>query len=105
MGQIASNVRCFLAALGCFHWQARAQEALAYELVLPVLEYRFGPFAPVGIPRWNGYIDYLTLLNERDGGINGVKIKIVRCETGYDTTRSIECYEKLKKDALVFQPG
>jgi branched-chain amino acid transport system substrate-binding protein len=80
-------------------------QAQADELVLPVLEYRLGPYASVGIPRWNGYIDYLTLLNERDGGINGVKIKIVRCETGYDTGRSIECYEKLKKDALVFLPG
>jgi branched-chain amino acid transport system substrate-binding protein len=95
----------FLAVFACFFSQGGIRQAQAHELVLPVLEYRLGPFAPVGIPRWNGYIDYLTLLNERDGGINGVKIRIVRCETGYDTNRSIECYEKLKKEALIFLPG
>jgi branched-chain amino acid transport system substrate-binding protein len=95
---------CFVTAMSAFILLLGIQ-AQAYELVLPVLEYRAGPYASVGIPRWNGYIDYLTLLNERDGGINGVKIKIVRCETGYDTNRSIECYEKLKNDALVFLPG
>jgi branched-chain amino acid transport system substrate-binding protein len=105
MGLITSNAHYILALFACFFWQGASLRAQAYELVLPVLEYRSGPFSPVGIPRWNGYIDYLTLLNERDGGINGVKIKIVRCETGYDTNRSIECYEKLKKEALIFLPG
>src|SRR5215472_1214767 len=104
MARIVSNPQ-YVLALVCLLWQVSSQGARAYELVLPVLEYRVGPFAPVGIPRWNGYMDYLTLLNERDGGINGIKINIVRCETGYDTNRSIECYEKLKKGALIFQPG
>jgi branched-chain amino acid transport system substrate-binding protein len=30
------------------------------------------------------------------GGINGVKIAYEECETGYDTARSVECYERLK---------
>jgi branched-chain amino acid transport system substrate-binding protein len=103
MGRIASNILVLLIC--CFVWQEGGGQAQAYELVIPVLEYREGPFAPAGIPRWNGYIDYLTLLNERDGGINGVRIRIVRCEDGYDTGRGIQCYEKLKKQALVFIPG
>ena len=37
-----------------------------------------------------------TLLNERDGGINGVKITYEECETGYATDRGVECYERLK---------
>ena len=56
---------------------AFAPAARAAELIIPALEYRTGAYAPNGIPFWNGFADYLTLLNERDGGIGGVKIKIV----------------------------
>ncbi len=38
------------------------------------LVYRTGPFGPSGGPVANGFFDYCTLRNERDGGINGVKI-------------------------------
>ncbi len=79
--------------------------AKAYELIIPALEYRTGPYAPSGIPLWSGFSDYFTLLNERDGGIRGVKIKIAVCETAYDTKRGIECYEKLKIGALAVVPG
>ena len=44
----------------------------------------------------NGFIDYVTLLNERDGGINGVPLVWEECETVYDVPRGIECYERLK---------
>ncbi len=33
------------------------------------------------------------MLNERDGGIGGVKLAIEECETGYDTKKGVECYE------------
>lgn len=82
--------------------------AHSYELVLPAMEYRTGAYAPSGIPFWNGYQDYLQLLNERDGGIEGVKIKITTCETAYDPKLGVECYEKMKGEepsgALIFQP-
>ncbi|MCP4469564.1 MAG: ABC transporter substrate-binding protein [Gammaproteobacteria bacterium] len=82
--------------------------ASAYELVLPTLDYRTGPYAPNGIPFANGYGDYLNMLNERDGGINGARISLVPCETGYNTKKGVECYEKTKGEgqsgALVFQP-
>ena len=41
-------------------------------------------------------IDYLTLVNERDGGVNGVKLTWEECETEYKTDRGVECYERLK---------
>ena len=65
------------------------------EQFIPVLSYRTGPYAPNGAPWANGYIDYLKLVNAR-GGINGVKLVWEECETGYDTARSVECYERLK---------
>ncbi|MCR2370070.1 ABC transporter substrate-binding protein, partial [Salmonella enterica] len=40
--------------------------------------------------------DYLKLVNERDGGVNGVKITYEECETAYATDRGVECYERLK---------
>jgi len=48
------------------------------------------------IPRTNGHIDYLTLLNARDGGINGVPLVWEECETVFDVDRGVECYERLK---------
>ena len=70
--------------------------AAAGEQFLPVLSIREGGQRFVMIPRADGYIAYLTLLNERDGGINGVKLVWEECETVYDVTRGVECYERLK---------
>lgn len=83
---------------------ASVPAAQAGELKIPALEYRTGAYASNGIPFWNGFEDYLTLLNERDGGINGVKIKIAPCETSYDTKQGVECYERTKEGALLFNP-
>lgn len=74
------------------------------EQFIPLLVYRTGPYAPNGIPTANGYVDYLKLLNARDGGINGVKVKWEECETKYNTKIGVECYEKLKNGASVVNP-
>ena len=66
------------------------------DIFVPLLVYRTGPYAPSGIPIANGFIDYFTLVNERDGGINGVKLAWEECETQYDTKQGVECYERLK---------
>ena len=81
-----------------------AGPALA-ELVFPSLSYRTGPYAANGIPFADGYQDYFTMLNERDGGIGGVPIRVVECETGYNTEKGVECYESTKGEgSLVYQP-
>jgi branched-chain amino acid transport system substrate-binding protein len=63
---------------------------------LPVLSRREGVNRFAGIPLTDGYIAYLTLLNVRDGGINGIKLVWEECETVYDVDRGVECYERLK---------
>ena len=75
------------------------------DLVFPSLSYRTGPYAAGGIPFADGYADYMTLLNERDGGIGGVMTRILECETGYNTEKGVECYESTKGEgSLVYQP-
>src|SRR5687767_365656 len=74
-------------------------------IFIPLLVYRTGPYAPSGIPNANGFNDYFNLLNERDGGINGVKIAFEECETQYDTKQGIECFERLKaKNPVLVNP-
>ena len=86
-----------LAAGGLRSRRARAAHARRRnEQFFPVLVYRTGAYAPNGMPFANGYVDYLKLVNARDGGINGVKITFEECETGYATDRGVECYERLK---------
>ena len=81
-----------------------AGPALA-DLVIPDLSYRTGPYAAGGIPFSDGYQDYMTLLNERDGGIGGEPIRLIECETAYNTEKGVECYENTKGEgALVYQP-
>jgi branched-chain amino acid transport system substrate-binding protein len=70
--------------------------AAAGEQFLPVLGVREGAQRSLQIPLANGFIDYVTLLNVRDGGINGVPLVWEECETVYDIPRGIECYERLK---------
>ncbi|HTI56169.1 MAG TPA: ABC transporter substrate-binding protein [Verrucomicrobiae bacterium] len=81
--------------------------AQAKEMFIPSTVYRTGPYAPSGTPFANGLWDYLTMLNERDGGVNGVRLVVEECETQYDTKQGVECYERLKGKsggAMVFNP-
>jgi branched-chain amino acid transport system substrate-binding protein len=68
----------------------------AAEQFIPALVYRTGPYAAGGSGFFGGMLDYFTLLNERDGGIGGVKITWEECETAYNSDRGVECYERLK---------
>src|SRR5829696_7551740 len=58
--------------------------------------YRVGPYGANGAAFFSGFIDYLNLVNERDGDINGVKLSWEECETEYNNAKGVECYERLK---------
>ena len=80
---------------------ASAEESI----FVPLFTYRTGPYAGSGIPIADGMHDYFTLLNERDGGIGGVRIAVEECETGYDTKKGLECYEAVKpKNPVMINP-
>src|SRR6476661_2964774 len=89
-------------ASGFAAWDVAAQ---ANEIFIPALVYRTGAYAPNGIPWADGFVDYIKLVNERDGGVNGIKLAYEECETGYATDRGVECYERLKsKHPVAFSP-
>lgn len=77
-----------------------------YYVPMPV--YRIGPYAAGGTGYFGGIIDYYRLLNEKEGGIGGVKVVWDECETEYNRTKGIECYHRQKKselgEALYFDP-
>ena len=86
-------------------WAAFATAQAADGLYVPLFTYRTGPFAGSGIPYANGLTDYLKMLNERDGGVGGIKLIIEECETGYDTKKGVECYDSVKgKNPVVITP-
>ncbi len=66
------------------------------EQFIPILSYRVGPYAAGGSGYFGGAIDYFNLIN-LGGGINGVKLVWEECETEYNASKGVECYERLKK--------
>ncbi|MDB5822930.1 MAG: transporter permease [Herminiimonas sp.] len=72
-----------------------AGSAAAQEQYIPLLSYRVGPYAAGGTGFYGGVIDYFNLVN-MNGGINGVKLAWEECETEYNASRGVECYERLK---------
>ena len=85
-------------ALGAAAATATMANAAPNEQFFPLIGWRTGPLTPLGVNIAAGWIDYMDLLNKRDGGINGVKLTWEECETAYKVDRGVECYERLKKN-------
>ena len=69
------------------------------EQFIPMAGYWVGPYAAGGSGIYGGMIDYVNMINARDGGVNGVKLTYEKCETEYNNARGVECYERLKNHA------
>ncbi len=76
---------------------ALAQQPM--EQFVPAMGYWVGPYAAGGSGFFGGMIDYMQMVNARDGGIGGVKLTWEKCETEYNNARGVECYERMKKHA------
>lgn len=72
--------------------------AYADEQYFPLQSYRVGPYAAGGTGFFGGFIDYLNLINTRDGGVNGVKLTWSEGETQYEVEKGVEVYERLKSN-------
>jgi branched-chain amino acid transport system substrate-binding protein len=86
-----------VATLACALLLGSATPAQAAgEEYFPLQSYRVGPYAAGGSGFFGGFIDYMNLINTRDGGVNGVKLTWSECETEYVVEKGVECYERLK---------
>ncbi len=75
---------------------AAAKASQQQEQFFPLQSYRVGPYAAGGTGFFGGFIDYLNLINTRDGGVGGVKLTWEEGETQYEVERGVEVYERLK---------
>ncbi|MBY0556360.1 MAG: ABC transporter substrate-binding protein [Burkholderiaceae bacterium] len=89
MNRIAS------VAIGLTLASAWTSSAWAQDQYVALPSYRVGPYAAGGSGFYGGAIDYFNLVN-LSGGVNGVKISWEECETEYNPSRGVECYERLK---------
>jgi branched-chain amino acid transport system substrate-binding protein len=78
---------------------AVATPAVAADQFIAIPSFRVGPYGTNGQSFYGGFIDYLTYVNMKDGGVNGVKFSWEECETEYNTAKGVECYERLKANA------
>lgn len=83
-----------MAAAAALALVAAMPAAHADEQYFPLQSYRVGPYAAGGTGYFGGFIDYMNLINIRDGGVNGVKLAWDECETQYEVERGVECYER-----------
>jgi branched-chain amino acid transport system substrate-binding protein len=94
--KLAVSVAGLLLAAGMAIAPAMAQTATPQQQYFPLQSYRVGPYAAGGTGFFGGFIDYMNLVNMRDGGVNGVKLSWDECETQYIVERGVECYERMK---------
>ncbi|MBL8437228.1 MAG: ABC transporter substrate-binding protein [Zoogloeaceae bacterium] len=85
-----------LVLTGLLAAMAGPAAVLADEQFVGLPSYRVGAYASGGSGLFGGWIDYMQMINERDGGVGGVKITWEECETEYNNARGVECYERLK---------
>jgi branched-chain amino acid transport system substrate-binding protein len=83
-----------IAAMAAVPSLANAQ---AKEQYFGIPSYRVGPFAAGGTGFFGGIIDYLQYVNMKEGGVNGVMMSWQECETEYNASRGVECYQRLLK--------
>ncbi|HZM36224.1 MAG TPA: ABC transporter substrate-binding protein [Burkholderiales bacterium] len=90
--------RTLIALAGAVALAAGAPaQAQPLEQFVPVNFCWVGPYAAEGSGISGGMLDYFKMLNDRDGGVNGVKFTWEKCETEYNNARGVECYERTKK--------
>lgn len=98
--RIAKHVLCIALMSGMACMPALAEDAID----VTNLAFRTGPYAATGTALANGQRDYFVMLNERDGGINGIRLNYDECETAFNTEKGVECFDKTKATSIVTQP-
>lgn len=93
---LSTRLKAFLAASVLAIAALPSAQAQQQEQFFPLQSYRVGAYAAPGSAFFGGFIDYLNLINLRDGGVGGVKLTWEEGETQYEVERGVEVYERLK---------
>ncbi|ANA35449.1 hypothetical protein R82526_03097 [Ralstonia mannitolilytica] len=99
MNMLVSKLQRSAAALGmaaALVSLAAPVQAQTAEQFIAIPSYRVGPYGTNGQSWYGGFVDYLTYVNLKEGGVNGVKLAWEECETEYNNAKGVECYERLK---------
>ena len=88
--------RLLLVAAAAVLAHGHAAGAAADEQFVPANITAEGGSTPASVATAAGMIDYLDLVNRRDGGIHGVKFSWEKCDSRSDGARGLECYERAK---------
>jgi branched-chain amino acid transport system substrate-binding protein len=109
VGRTSNFIATTLAAISIVAVPSFAADNKPKEQYFPIITFKTGAAAPLGIATFYGYVDYWEMLNKRDGGVNGVKIVWDECEGERKVDKGVECYEKLKlrngEGATAYSPG
>jgi branched-chain amino acid transport system substrate-binding protein len=78
-------------------------QAAEKELVIGSVQDLSGPWSSSGKPIIAGRADYARYVNEKLGGVDGAKFKVISMDTGYNIDREISAYKKfLDVDRALF---
>ena len=88
--------RLLLVAAAAVLAHGRAADAAPDEQFIPANITAEGRASPASVATAAGMIDYLDLVNRRDGGIHGVKFSWEKCDNQSDSARGLECYERAR---------
>ena len=88
--------RLLLVAAAAVLAQGHADGAALDEQFIPANITAGGRATPASLAVTAGVIDYLELVNRRDGGVHGVKFTWEKCDNRSDSALGLECYEQAK---------
>lgn len=91
-----SASRLLLVAAAAVLAHGHAAGAAPDEQFIPANITAEGRATPASAAMAAGMIDYLDLVNRRDGGVHGVKFGWEKCDNRSDGARGFECYEQAR---------
>ncbi|MFH1090722.1 MAG: ABC transporter substrate-binding protein, partial [Pseudomonadota bacterium] len=88
---VAAAMLTIFLALGFGSGSALAQEK---EIVIGSVQDLSGPWSAAGKVLVAGRADYARYVNEKLGGVDGFKLKVITIDTGYNVDREVSAFKK-----------
>ena len=96
-----SRVAVLAAAVAFLGGVFTASALMAREYNIGLNNDRSGPTQNVGVPKGQGYHDYIQLFNSKNLLGAGNSIRVIEIDHGYNVPRGLEAYERLKNQGIL----